>query len=1243
MNKNTFNSGTPQFRLPVKLLLMMKLTTFILIVSLAQVSAAGFAQKLNYSRRSVSLKEIFTEIKKQTGYNVFYADDKVDVNKKLDINFKNSDLKTVLDLVIKDQALEYSIDAKNIIIKPKSPSLLDKVKGIFKTIDVRGKIVDENGKPLQGATIKVVLDKEQANISKVNNSKIALTKFRTITLSNPAGEFLLQNVEENSFIIISYIGYRSQTLRSSRDLGTIALVPESGSLMELSVTINTGYQTLSRERSAGSFSKPDMDILQNRTGSMNILQRLDGLVAGLTVNNAPSASQSPFLVRGLSTVGIPTTNTSIEAFGTYIGTNRNPLFVVDGIPIDDVSSINPQDVADITILKDATAASIWGARASNGVIVIVTKKGSQSEKIRVNYDAFMNFQGRPDLDYLPTLNSKQFIQAATELFDPVLNPWATASGFTNTSSTGVPPHERILYNRARGLITAAQASASLDSLANLDNRGQIKDLWYRNASLMNHTVSLTGGGNKYAFYGSAAYTNTVSNRPGEKNNVYKVNLRQDLSLGSRIQLNLITDLTNSVNNSKRNIDIDNNFYAYQMFKDAAGNNISMPYMQYLSDENRIDFENRSRINLDYNPLDEVNYGYTKNNNFLSRNILGVNVKLLKGLKFEGTYGYIKGNGKIDVYDDTKSYKVRSELLQFTVAPNTASTPVYYLPNTGGKYSLTNVNQQNWTIRNQLSFNNGWNNDLHQLSLLVGQEVQEQLEMRNGSTVRGYNEMLQTFGSVDYATLGVTGVSSPVMANNSGRSVLTNDAFSQSERQTRFSSYFSNLAYTYNKKYSVNGSFRIDKSNLFGLDQSAQNKPVWSLGGKWLLSSEEFMKNADWLNSLALRATYGLMGNSPAPGTAASYDILQAQRSNFLQGGSGLRIATPSNTKLTWESTKTINVGVDFALLNNRLSGAIDVYEKKTSNLLGNLPTNSFTGYANIIGNLGDLENKGIELSLNTLNIRSGGFRWNTIFNIAYNKNTITKLNLGTPVTLASERVRDRYVAGYPAFAVFAYRYAGLDAMGDPQIKLADGTITKTRNVAKPDDLQFMGTYQPVWNGGLTNVFSYGGFGLSANIVFNLGHVMRKDVNETYTDRLVHDNVQLGGRDNGFNSGNLHADFANRWKQPGDELKTNVPAYLGNRSLSDTRRDVFYYTRGDVNVVSASYIKLRDITLSYSLPSLLVKKLKADQVTLRAQISNLMLWKANKDGIDPEFQEATYAYRSMLVNQGTLSFGLNVKF
>jgi hypothetical protein len=359
----------------------------------------------------------------------------------------------------------------------------------------------------------------------------------------------------------------------------------------------------------------------------------------------------------------------------------------------------------------------------------------------------------------------------------------------------------------------------------------------------------------------------------------------------------------------------------------------------------------------------------------------------------------------------------------------------------------------------------------------------------------------------------------------------------------------------------------------------------------------------------------------------------------LPGGTGVIIGTPANSKLTWESTQNINLGIDFGLFDNRISGAVDLYRKRTTDMLGAFPTNAFTGYSTIIGNLGDMENKGIELSLNTLNIKKGNFRWSTIFNIAYNKNKITKLDTESSVNSSMDRVWQNYLEGFPAFGLFAYNFVGLDGLGDPQIRLADGSVTKTPNIATAKDVLFSGTFQPIWSGGLANIFNYKRLTLSANVVFNLGHVMRKDVNTVYTDRLYHSNVLRDG----LTSGNLHSDFAKRWKQAGDELHTSIPSYVSNSSLSFSRRDIQYYTFSDLNVVSASYIKLRDITLGYNLPTSLLEKLHTDQITLRMQLSNLILWKANKDGIDPEFMDAVSGICSMLFNQATLSFGVNVKF
>lgn len=1223
-----------------KIWLIMRLTTVILLAALMKVSAGGFAQKISMYKSNAPLKAVLKELKLQSGYIFLYTDNLLKLSKPVNIKVKNANLEEVLTQIFDKQPLSFTFNENTITVKEKRKlSFLEEIVYVV-NIDIRGQVVDEKGNPLAGATIFLLSAEQEASFKEEDDYNLLTRKMKAATVTDTEGRFLLSNVKENASLVICYIGYKPQHVKVARELGLVKMELNYTKLDEVGITVNTGYQSLSKERSAGSFAKPDMNIIQSRSGSMSILQRLDGLVAGLTVNNAPSASQNPFLIRGLSTVGLPEDDKP-----GYIGTNRNPLYVVDGVPLDDVSSVNPQDVADITVLKDATAASIWGARASNGVIVITSKRGTQGEKLKIQYDAFINFQGKPDLSYIPVLNSQQFIQAAKDVYLNypdnsafTNNPWTTVSAYINLGSVGVAPHEMILYNEQLGNITSAQSNASLDSLASINNTQQIKDLWYRNAALMNHTVSLSGGGNSYAFYGSGAYTNAQSNHPGEKNDTYKINLRQDFTLGNRVRLNLITDLTNTVSNARRNINIDNRFYPYQLFQDGNGNNLSMPYMTPLSEETRINFQDRSRIDLDYNPLDEANYGYTKNNTYLSRNILGLNVKLLGGLRFEGTYGFIKSNSKIQNYDDTKSYKVRSELAQFTVSPSPGSTPVYYLPTNGGTYGVNNFNQQNWTVRNQLAYDKSWKNDLHQLSLLVGQEVQEQFSNRNETKVRGFNELLQTYGSIDYLTLGSSGVSG-VMPNSGGRSFLYNDAFGLFETQSRFTSYYANAAYTYARKYSINGGFRIDKSNLFGLDKSAQNKPVWSMGGKWVMSEESFMKNVDWLNNFALRATYGLTGNSPAPGTAASYDVLQAQSASVYPGGLALRIATPSNPKLTWESTTAVNLGLDFSILKRRLNGSVDLYHKKTSNLLGNVPTNGFTGYPSIVGNLGDLQNKGIELSLTSVNVRNNSFNWNTLFNIAYNKNIITKLNITTPTTTGSVRANEHYVEGYAAFALFAYPYAGLDNRGYPQIQLADGSITTTPNITKPEDLKFMGTYQPVWSGGFANVFNYKNFGLSVNTIFNLGNVMRKDLNGFYSGRIRHNNV-FGG---GFTTGNINADFANRWRESGNEMITNIPSYIADSSVSDTERDISYYAYADINVLNASFLKLRDVTFSYNLPDLLVKKIKADQITFRGQISNLMLWKANKDGIDPEYQDAASGTRSLISGQGTVTFGVNVRF
>ena len=1192
-----------------KRLLLMIMRTFIFLLCTTvfsfNVENSMAQQRVTIDAdKSVTIDEMFELIIDQTEFRFLYSEGL----------FKNmSKVQLKKGTIRVDKLLNQSIAINKFnIVLSEDNTILIKEKSKEQQKQVSGTVTDEAGLPLPGVVVLI----------KGTTTGVATNFDGTYSIAVSARENVL---------VFSYLGFKTQEITVGNQ--TIIDVVLKEELAELSEVLITGYQQLSKERSAGSFSKPEIATVRDRSTSTNILQRLDGLVPGLIINNAPNnefgqGGGASITIRGLST----------------LNGERSPLLVVDGVPLSDVSSINPQDVEDITVLKDGTAASIWGARASNGVIVITTKKGGFNQKIKVDYDTYINLQGRPNIAYRPVLNSQQYIETARELFDPVAFPYANQSMYqVGTRENSLSVHNQILYDLDRGLINQTTADAMLNELANTNNVSQIEDLLYRNAIVNNHTLSVQGGGEKYAFYGSTAYTNTQSNSPGEGNENYKLNLRQDFKIGKRINFRLNTDITNTVQRSKRNINADNRFTPYALFRGANGNNLDMLSAQLFSNDQRLSLENQSGIDLSYTPLDDINTGYTKGNALSARLNGGLSVKLLKGLKYEGTYGYFHQNNIVERFDSEDSYEVRSDLVFFTVpGANPGDAPTYHLPSSGGYYRTSNNVTKNWTIRNQLSYDNAWNDGKHKLTILAGQESQEQLFSNRQTFIRGYNTATLNSEPLDYRSLS-NGISGTLVAENgfgnSSISIAT-EPFNESETLLRFRSYYTNSAYTLNDKYTINASWRIDESNLFGKDKSAQNKPVWSVGAKWNLYKEAFLDEAKGLDQLALRVTYGITGNSPEPGGSASFDVLTNINALPLAFSAPFanEITAAGNKKLTWESTKNLNLGVDFGVFNNRISGSVDYYHRKTDDLLDRVFTNVFTGFSDIPGNSGSIENKGIELSLQTVNIDKA-FKWNTGFIFGYNENEVTRLTNTNQDASGFGQVLSRFPQiGYSAFPVFAFDFAGLNDEGSPEIRLADGTIVSERGITQLEDLKYMGTYQPKWSGSFINTFSYGGFTLTANVIYNLGHVMFVD-----TPSLgAYSGQPLEGGAGNFTAGNVHADFANRWRQAGDENSTNIPAYLAQPNAIN--RDINYFKYAVTNVTSASYIKLRDISLSYVLPSSITDKINIDQIRLRAQMNNIMLWKDNDKGIDPEFHDAIGGLRATSpFNQNAFTLGLHLTF
>ncbi|MCD0487789.1 SusC/RagA family TonB-linked outer membrane protein [Pedobacter sp. MC2016-14] len=1187
----------------------MKLIIIILFTCFMQVSANSFAQRITLVEKHASLETLLNKISLQTGYDFFTNAKLIKAARRVDVNLNNATLEEALEMCFRGQDLEYTINNKSVIVKKKTASFLDKVLSTFANIDVRGRVVDENGRPLAGANILVL------------KGETTLTGAST----NANGEFFIRGIDDQSRISISFIGYRTRILSPATDMGTISLVSGAEDLQTVTI-VNTGYQTLSKERSAGSFGKPDMKVIANRTTSQNLLQRLEGQVPGLAINNTivDGRPSTRVLIRGL----------------TSVNSASSPLYVVDGIPIADFSTINPQDIADVSVLKDATAASIWGARAANGVIVVTTKKGERNSKVNVTYNGYVNFMGKPDLGYSPYLSSREYIQTAEELFNsPGYQTLYSYAQATNATAGGMAPHDVILYNQAN--LTAAQQRAALENLANTDNREHILDTWYRNAATINNTFSLQGGAERYAFYASGAYTKTISSIPGEKNSAYQLTLNQDFKVNNFIDLSLRSNVNYNVTSAKNPLSVNFSFLPYQYFRDASGNGLSLPWMASPSypEARRLDFQNRSRINLDYNPIDEFERSNRTGNDLVTRNQFIARVKLFKGLRFEGTYGFTRGSNRSSIFEDQANYAVRAELLGATQDLASSGLPFRsYFPTSGGRLTSTNGYTQNWTIRNVLNYENSWKNGLHMLNLLAGQEAQEQKFKTYRTRVRGWNpQLLTTSSPIDWYTVSTSGVYS---INGIGGYLFDDSYYEDPASLSRFTSYFGNFAYTFKRNYSLNGSIRNDQSNLFGLDKGAQNKPSWSIGARWAVSNEKFMDQADWLSTLALRLTYGIGGNSPGPGLAASDDILQSITTTFAPGQQSLQIATPANRRLTWERTSTANLGADFGILKNRITGSIDAYHRITTDMLGDVTTNILTGVNTLYGNSGKLDNKGIEISLNTLNLESGNFTWSSNLSFAYNKNKIVSLTPFQPITSAAGRIGQQFVEGYGAYALWAYDFIGLDNVGDPQIRKADGSTTKAssgNSIPLANDVLYMGTTQPKWTGGFGNTFTYKQFTLSAQTIFNFGHVMRNDVNTFYAGRLY-------GQGSGA-FGNIHPDFLLRWRQPGDEARTNIPSYIVNSATSASQRNTDYYTQGNLNVLDASYIKLRDISLQYSLPNALVKRLSVQQITLRSNLNNILLWAANDEGIDPDYYGLSNSplTRPIRPNQATISFGLDVRF
>ena len=1168
---------------------------FILaLAALAAFLTASAQTTIRVKAENEALQTVLKSISAQSDYKFAFNSRSIDTSVKVTVSVESDRIDEVMAAVLKGTGIGYTVVGRQIALFANAKEEAGETSQAHasRLMRVSGVITDEDGAPLEGAGIMV-------------------KGTSTGTVADAHGKWSLEVPGADAVLMISYIGMEDMEVPVNGRTNLPLVLKASWEFINQVVV--TGYQTISRERSAGAFANVSGEAVRDQANIHgNVLRSLEGSAAGLSVTE--TADGVTYLIRGVSS----------------INSKQEPLFIVDGVAMTREQMdkmVNPNDVESINFLKDATAASIWGAQAANGVIVVTTRKGKAGD-LRISYNGSFTYKGKPVWSYMDRMTSAQFIKTATEVFDPQTYKWSDVQNNTYGTSNAyrvVWPHEEPLYRYYLGEIGMDERDAALQALSEVDGRKEYEKYFMSNAYLMNHSLSFSGGNDKNSYYVSLENQRTRGTGKDTEEE-YRLFFRDGLQLTRWMDLDLSAHLFYSQERSYQNSH-ELTDLPYLSYHDKEGNELSVSNY-IMSDAYRQTVEGITGIRLDYYPVSDFLSNPVSSKSLGANANAGLTIRFADWLSYEGRFQYSLPQGTGESYLSPSSFGVRIER-----AHGTGMDGTQYLPSSGGHYTTSSSSMRSYTVRNQLNLDKGFGrDDMHRLTGVAGFEFSSRKTGSNSTFLRGYDIQTMQYIFYDDFSLERTGVKNPALPAFAASSTNTFDpnTFNQSEMEYRFVSMYANAAYTLMDKYSLNASIRVDQSNLFGSDPSVQFKPIWSTGIIWNAFKEDFMSGAsNWLSRLNLRASFGYAGNSPDPGQGGPYNILSSvSDANFSRFGLGYIVVTPANDKLSWEKTQILNLGIDWAVLGHRLSGEIDFYHKNTTNLLGQAPVDPTTGFTTVLSNIGSLTNTGVEFTVGSTNISVRDFEWTTDFNITYNRNKLVDMYVEPP-TSPYRMIEYDYWKGYPFGTVFAYKWAGLDpADGMPRVYDSAGNAMRSiTDIDTIDAVRFMGSTVPPVFGSLNNGLRWKNWDLSISFIYNFGHVLRNDVNSTFSYRLDR---------------NLHNDFALRWKKPGDEAFTNVPAYYSLRNTEINETDVLLlYKYADVNVLSASYIKLRELSLGYRLPQAACKALHVQSASARLQASNLATIAFNGQGIDPEAFYFTGSRSERF--RPLVSFSLNLEF
>ena len=1156
----------------------------------------GQEQKVTLSFKDAQVQDVFKEINRQTGLDFVYNLTQLQEINPVTVQVKDVTVDEALKKLLKDTDFEYRFEMGSIVIRRKEASPVKQQNANI----LSGYVTDNQGNPLPWATVLV-------------------KGTTTGVVTDLKGHFTLFVPNANSSeLVVSFVGMRTATVKGQpgKDMH-ITLEMDSEQMDEVVIT---GYQVIDKKKSTVSNTVLKMDDIMVQ-GAASLDQMLEGRVPGMVLmSNSGEVGVVPKIrIRGTSTL---------------VG-NREPLWVVDGIIVQDpvpisaeelndpdyinrignaIAGLNPQDIERIDILKDAAATALYGVKAANGVIVITTKKGRVGPPL-ITYNMTTTFRQRPRYSdrNINVMNSKERIQFSRELkaqhyvFNGLIN-YVGYEGLLNQ-----------LYNREINDEQFATEVAKLET----ENTDWFKLLTDDSFSHQ-HTVSISGGSEETRYYASIGFT--------RDNDVIKENYTQRYTASLNLQSSL-TDWLYASFQLQGNVS-QRKYYQNGLAPIDYAYNTSRTIPAY-DDEGNYFYYNRSvsiYSSWKYNILNELENSYQ--NQHASGLTVTANLRFnfTPWLNANAILSYTNSNTEIEGYWGEKTYQ--AAVLRSAEYGEVA--PSYSLMPYGGELSHNETRNNSYTFRFQINANKYFGaNEQHNINAGAGFEMSSTKYVGYARTDRGYypDRGKQFIADINIETY-------PNYGDWLSRNVPT-----LSDELTNILSGYATVAYSYRNLFTVSANARVDGSNRFGDQSNDKFLPIWSLSANYNIADHEFFKR-DWLNYFTFKFSFGYQGNmldSESPVLLINklpmdsyYNEMKAE------------VNTYPNPNLKWEKTSSLNAGLTFALLDNRIQMETEYYYKHTKNAFMTKKVASMNGLNSYTINGGDIENQGYSVSLTTIPVRNNDWYWSLSTSFSRDNNKVNSDPSSQTYEYTAFLSGTALVEGKAVNTFYSYEFMGLNSEDGSPIfndyedqKYELYGLDKYHTVTKV--LKPSGRREPFMSGSLTTSLRYKNWRLNASFPYSLGAKTR--LFRMFNKNLAPEN-------------NVHRDFLKRWQKPGDEKYTNIPALISVSSDRYNNYNTHYsslfnnietfatdawsmYDYSDIRVVSANYLKCSSLSLTYELGQKLLERTSLSRVAITLSGTNLFTICSSKlNGQTPTqggFSEI------QLSNRPTYSLGLTVSF